>query len=237
MQNSLPADVDVKGAYIPRKGRYAGKPCLELSAIDFGIFEQKLKDEHVPTVIRGRGVYDESGNHLIQTKTMLYVHKGRETRRSNVVCLPGFNAEEQVDLLFQVIDVIYNQAPYDRDAYLEKQISSWAIPRGQGLRQEMNLSLQQILDTEQVILTGMRMQISPTLVLGAQVLQMPTRDLIKKVEETQDEVDVLARASYADVRRKSIARIKQVSSEHLTWRQAEILYDRLLKKQMQSERK
>src|SRR3989338_3248166 len=50
VQDSLPADVDVKGGYIPRKGRYAGKPCLELSAIDFKALEQRLQDEHVPVV-------------------------------------------------------------------------------------------------------------------------------------------------------------------------------------------
>lgn len=177
----LPYDIDIKGAYINKRGRNANKPILELSEIDFSKLGNILENEPKELIkLKGRAIYSADKEKLVQTITSNKFRKGKYVRRSTVILVPHFNCSEyNIDLAIRSVDSIYDNNTFKISRKLRKQID--------------------------------------------QILQ-------KQVNEAGEDLKDIDNLIYTVVKKTLISRIKNEVQGITSWKDAEKIYERLIRK-------
>ncbi|MBU0461343.1 MAG: hypothetical protein KJ574_02020 [Nanoarchaeota archaeon] len=233
LSRCLPLDIDVKGAYIPKKGNGNNRPVVETSAVDMKALEERLKEGFDGKVLLDKNIVrSRDGCDLVRIYTAPVTFRGRRTQRSGVSAIPVPAHRENTDLAIKVFDVMYEENTFEDDPQLEREMSeiTGAQPVHRlELRQE--LQLKQVIELEQQLALKQKLQMSPMMIQSVTLLQKSTQELIDMVDQANEEIMEAQRAAAYVIRKRAIAAIKNaVPGANLSWKQATTIFHRMVRK-------
>lgn len=218
-RENLPFDVDIKGAYINKR---KNQPIVESSALNFPELEELLKTNNAGE-LKGRSIFSNYDEKVIQTITGLRDVNGEKSLRSNIIFLPKATDYEAVDSAVYIADLIYENSLFKEDPRIQDKIDSVSEPsKSPRIELKQKLELAQIIEGEQII--TVMPQLNPYQKMIAEVMTMPRHELEQKLEEMG--------TMLAPILTQACIRKIKAAAPNLSWKQARKMYYRLMKKDL-----